>query len=184
MKLNKGNMNNYFSRYLELLGIKKIIKAERHGFVIPLHFRNNYAQNRILLVGDAAGFIDPITAEGISFAILSGQIAAESIIKGDLLSDDVCGLYNREISKKILPELKAGRALSLFIYSFSSVRKWIVRFYGKKLSELITDVVMGEKNYTELIKNPLNYIKLLYKISLKDFQFNSVKKVKSIQIKS
>ena len=184
MKLKNGNLNNYFFKYLELLGIKKIIKTERHGFVIPLHFRNKYAQNRILLTGDAAGFVDPITAEGISFALLSGQIAAESIIKGNFLPDNVCSRYNREISERILPELRAGRILSLFIYSYSRLRIWIIKLYGKKLGELITDVVMGDKKYSELIKNPSNYLKLLYKLSLKNLPFKPADKVKPIQVNS
>jgi geranylgeranyl reductase family protein len=38
------------------------------------------ARNGILFCGDAAGFTDPITAEGISFAIESGIIAGETAI--------------------------------------------------------------------------------------------------------
>ncbi|MGH7452438.1 MAG: hypothetical protein ACRENG_13915, partial [bacterium] len=37
-------------------------------------------RNGILFCGDAAGFTDPITAEGISFAIESGIIAGETVI--------------------------------------------------------------------------------------------------------
>jgi geranylgeranyl reductase family protein len=44
--------------------------------------------DRILLAGDAAGFVDPFTGEGIAFAIRSGQLAAEtaaeSMQQGDL----------------------------------------------------------------------------------------------------
>jgi flavin-dependent dehydrogenase len=35
--------------------------------------------NRLLLVGDAAGFINPLSGEGIYYAMASGQIAAEII---------------------------------------------------------------------------------------------------------
>jgi len=35
--------------------------------------------NRLLLVGDAAGFINPLTGEGIYYAMVSGQIAATVI---------------------------------------------------------------------------------------------------------
>jgi geranylgeranyl reductase family protein len=34
---------------------------------------------RIFLVGDAGGFVDPLTGEGIYFAVVSGQAAAEAI---------------------------------------------------------------------------------------------------------
>ena len=165
MNMKNGNMNNYFSAYLKSLQINKIERLEKHGFVIPLTYRKVFAGNRILLIGDAAGFIDPITAEGISFAILSGQIASEALIKGNMDPATVYKEYNAQISKKIIPELKAGKILAKFVYGYRYVRIWIVRLYGKKLSELMTDVIMGEKKYSELVKDPLNYFKLLIKWS-------------------
>ena len=40
----------------------------------------NYA-NRSLLIGDAAGFVDPMMGEGIAYAMRSGQLAAQVIEK-------------------------------------------------------------------------------------------------------
>jgi flavin-dependent dehydrogenase len=37
-------------------------------------------RNRVLLVGDAGGFVDPLTGEGIYGALLSGQAAAHAIL--------------------------------------------------------------------------------------------------------
>jgi geranylgeranyl reductase family protein len=170
MNLKNGNLNDFFSKYMDSLNINNVIKAERHGYVIPFRLRKTFAKKRILLTGDAAGFVDPVTAEGISFAILSGQIAADSIVNNNLVPELVCKEYKYQVSKKIIPELKAGKYLSFFIYSYSWLRVWIVKFYGEKLSELMTDVVMGEKKYSELLKNPLNYFKLLFKWSVKNIQ--------------
>jgi flavin-dependent dehydrogenase len=170
MKIKSNNLNNIYLKYLELLGINKIVKSERHGFVIPLIPRNSLAKERILFVGDAAGFADPITGEGISFAIHSGKLAAESIIKGKFAPESVCKEYNFQVSNQILPELKAGKFLASFIYGNKKVRVWIIRLYGRKLSELITDVIMGEKKYSDLVKDPMNYIKLLFKWSIKNLR--------------
>lgn len=41
--------------------------------------KRRVATSRILLCGDAAGFVDAFTGEGISYAIRSGQIAANAI---------------------------------------------------------------------------------------------------------
>ncbi|HTJ29011.1 MAG TPA: geranylgeranyl reductase family protein, partial [Acidobacteriaceae bacterium] len=40
-------------------------------------------QGRVLLLGDAAGLVDPLTGEGIHSAIVSGQAAAAAILKGE-----------------------------------------------------------------------------------------------------
>jgi geranylgeranyl reductase family protein len=41
--------------------------------------RHKIPATRVFLVGDAGGFADPLTGEGIYFAIVSGQAAAETI---------------------------------------------------------------------------------------------------------
>lgn len=47
----------------------------------PLYFREpETAYDGMLLAGDAAGFIDPFAGDGISLALQSGTLAAESIV--------------------------------------------------------------------------------------------------------
>lgn len=51
----------------------------------PLAYRaRRLAGKRALLVGDAACFVDPFTGQGVYLALRCAQIAAESIISGDL----------------------------------------------------------------------------------------------------
>ena len=40
------------------------------------------ARDRVLLVGDAAGLVNPLQGEGIAQAMDSGRAAAESILAG------------------------------------------------------------------------------------------------------
>src|SRR5262249_46912492 len=71
--------------YLGCVGITQIQKAERHGYLIPVAPRREaLVRGRVLLVGDAAGVVDPITAEGISYAMLSGKLAAAAISDANL----------------------------------------------------------------------------------------------------
>jgi flavin-dependent dehydrogenase len=59
-------------------GVKRM-NGEGHWHVIPTgRFRRKTYADRILLVGDAAGFVDPFFGEGISLAIRSGSYAAET----------------------------------------------------------------------------------------------------------
>jgi geranylgeranyl reductase family protein len=56
--------------------------ARMRGHLIPVGgMRRKLGGSRILLAGDAAGFLDPFTGEGIAYAIRSGQIAAEVICR-------------------------------------------------------------------------------------------------------
>ena len=56
-------------------------------------------RGRVLLVGDAAGLVDPLTGEGIHSAVVSGQAAAAAILECDLSSDpNVAAAYSRELA--------------------------------------------------------------------------------------
>src|SRR5439155_407389 len=72
------NLHGQLEEYLRVIGLAPQ-SLERHGFVIPVRPRAGpLARERMLLVGDAAGFADPVTAEGISFAAQSGKLAADA----------------------------------------------------------------------------------------------------------
>ena len=56
-------------------------------------------RGRVLLVGDAAGLVDPLTGEGIHSAIVSGQAAAAAILECDLNeSTNVAAAYARHLA--------------------------------------------------------------------------------------
>jgi geranylgeranyl reductase family protein len=157
-----ANLNERFHSYLRLLGITSVLRMERHGSLIPVAARSGpFAVGRILLAGDAAGFVDPVTCEGITFAIQSGQIAARSLIGGNLQAEEVGRAYDAEIAAEILPELNAARRLATLLYDHPTLRAIIVRLYGQRLSEAVTDIMTGERTYREVINNPANYFKLL-----------------------
>lgn len=52
-------------------------------------------QGRVLLVGDAAGLVDPLTGEGIHSALVSGQAAAAAILEA---KEDVAAAYARQLA--------------------------------------------------------------------------------------
>ncbi len=151
MKTSGINLNKYLKIYLSNLGIRNIIWEEKHGFIIPFNQKiKNLAFGRVLLAGDAAGLADPITAEGISYAIESGKLAAESITKGNFNPGTVSKIYTKS-TNKILTELKYARMLSLFVYHSPALRSMVFRMYGEKTSGLLTDISLGEKTYSKIV---------------------------------
>ena len=55
-------------------------KGRPQGHLIPVGGRTRYkAVDNLLLVGDAAGFADPLTGEGLYYAFTSARLAAETI---------------------------------------------------------------------------------------------------------
>ncbi|MBI4547247.1 MAG: NAD(P)/FAD-dependent oxidoreductase [Ignavibacteriae bacterium] len=158
---NSANLHHVVKNYLKLLGIVRIPRIEKHGFVIPMGLRKDgFARNRVLLVGDAAGFVDPVTGEGITFAILSGQLAARAVIEGNFDEQSVRQNYLTTLQERILPELRIASFLSNFLYHPQS-RNWLFRRYGRKFADAVTDVMMGEKTYKHIVSTPRSYLQLI-----------------------
>ena len=80
---------------------------------LPVRRRGMAIQSgRCLLLGDAAGLVDPVTGEGIYNAVRSAQMAApviENYLKGSCADLQE---YEAVVDRKIMPELKAARALA------------------------------------------------------------------------
>ncbi|KIN64033.1 Geranylgeranyl reductase [Sulfitobacter noctilucicola] len=64
--------------YLEQLGHDPAALKIRGHFIPFGYFRKTPGRDAVLLCGDAAGLVDPVTGEGIAFAIESGSLAAQS----------------------------------------------------------------------------------------------------------
>ncbi|TXT54136.1 MAG: Digeranylgeranylglycerophospholipid reductase [Candidatus Thorarchaeota archaeon] len=72
-----------FERFCELIGcdreVELVPEKIRTYFLGADGLQNKNVLDRVILVGDAAGFVDPMMGEGIAYAMQSGVFAAEVI---------------------------------------------------------------------------------------------------------
>ena len=156
------DLQGKLAAYLRQLGLGRVEKVERHGYLIPLAPRRGpLARGRVLLAGDAAGLVDPVTAEGITHAILSGQLAAAALTEGRLDAARVGQIYQSLVEQHILGELRAARFLARILYRHPRIRNGVFRRHGHALCEFATQVIMGESGYREALRRPGSYLKLL-----------------------
>ncbi len=149
----KINLKKFYKEYMETLGISNVINESQHGFQIPVSPRTDgFVKNNVFLIGDAAGFADPITAEGISNAIYSGKLAAEAIIESEQNSKLAEKLYTEKLEEKLLPEIKTGLWLSKWFYEQKTIRNILLKKYGQRFSEAMADVFHGKRSYPKDIK--------------------------------
>ena len=90
----RADLRKRLNRYVNRLGLR-LDGNEVHGHAVPC-FRvrpwpfwrgqplEPLATRRCVLVGDAAGLVDPLIGEGIRYALASGRIAAFAIQQDDL----------------------------------------------------------------------------------------------------
>ncbi|HEB32142.1 MAG TPA: NAD(P)/FAD-dependent oxidoreductase [Spirochaetes bacterium] len=70
-------LKHRFKEMLEMWNLRTDLKTK--GCFLPVsRFKHDICADRIMLTGDAAGFVDSFSGEGIRFAIISGKIAAET----------------------------------------------------------------------------------------------------------
>ena len=147
-KKTRINLKTFYKSYLKTLEINEVIKEDEHGYVIPVSPRKDTFTNKnVFLTGDAAGFADPVVAEGISNSIRSGILAAQAIIEAELDFDRAAKLYAQKLDESILVEIKTGAFFSDFLYEREAARNFTVKKKGQYLAEYLTDIFTGDKNY-------------------------------------
>ncbi len=155
-KKAKINLKKYYQEYLKTIGITTILKESQHGFQIPIAPRTDgFVKNNVFLIGDAAGFADPITAEGISNAIYSGVLVAEAISESNLHLEKAKELYLEKLEAKLLPEIKTGLWLAKWFYEQKTIRNVMLKKYGQRFSEAMADIFHGERSYPKDIKQAI-----------------------------
>jgi geranylgeranyl reductase family protein len=157
-----GHLREDFTRYVAHLGLGEPLAIEMHGALVPVRPRRGaLARERVLLVGDAAGLADPVTCEGITYALRSGQLAAGAIVEGGDDAERVSALYQERVHREILRELRLARILAAALYGRPGLRTALFHRFGQALCEAVTEVILGSATYRELLSRPQNYLQVL-----------------------
>ncbi|MCB2191525.1 MAG: NAD(P)/FAD-dependent oxidoreductase [Deltaproteobacteria bacterium] len=110
-----GGLRRRFQAFARRLGLSNA--GTPRGAVIPCPHRRRLrvVKGRAALVGDAAGLADPVLGEGIAQAVVSGRMAAQAILAGDL------NLYQRTVEQTLLKDHHHARLLARLIYRVPKV---------------------------------------------------------------
>ena len=116
---------------------------ETRGGLIPANGPkkiDGLVSDNILLVGDAGGFVEPITAEGIEPAMLSGIAAGETIIeafrKKDI-SKDFLKIFEKKYKEKKYTDVKLDELNKLKLYSKLFFYIFNKKYIPKQIRKLI-----------------------------------------------
>lgn len=104
---------------------------------------------RTLLVGDAAGFVDSFSGEGISYAILSGEIAAEIIedaVNRDDFSEPLLAEYEKICYTRFGKKLKHALFLTKLVHNFPDIFFKIMSTKSSALNNYL-EVMTGRNSY-------------------------------------
>jgi len=82
--LNEGpRLRLHLSRLARAHGLDPETLTDVRGHRLPMRLpRSRAARDRVLLVGDAAGLVDPLSGDGIYEAFVSARLAADAVLAG------------------------------------------------------------------------------------------------------
>ena len=138
------NSREEFKKFTTLPFVKRALNHSTleifKPHLIPVGLRPKLYDDNVFAVGDAGGIVDPISGKGIPYAMMSGQIAIESIKtceKRDKL--DKLGItYEKSLDRNFLRVLKAKRiARNKIFQSDENLKKFLKLWENYRSSEIV-----------------------------------------------
>jgi flavin-dependent dehydrogenase len=135
--------------------------------------RNRVAGEGWMAVGDAAGLVDPITGEGLYYAIRSADLAARSLLSEVNEIAEKVAQYRRVLRRDIAADLEFGSRLAKRVFLgrflFGSVPARMVQFTRRspRFSAIMQDLFSGKQPYLGLKRRLLDNLNgSLYEIGM------------------
>ena len=94
------------------------VRANFTPFLIPIGGPlPRPGRGRVLLSGDAGGFVNGFTAEGIYYAMVSGDLAASTVVASwPSTTVELAGTYRRAVRKEMGAELRDSVLLQRYLF--------------------------------------------------------------------
>ncbi len=146
---SKGtNARDAFEKLLDDLSCRNLMKEYQiRGGLIPCgSYVSSPCKDNIFLVGDAAGFVDPLTGEGIYNALLSGIIAAEVLINSEYTNK--VSAYKDLCRGRIIKSIRQGLLARWFLFEEPFRSLSMKKLYrNKNHMILFMDLLSGSMDY-------------------------------------
>ncbi len=149
-----------------------------YSHMLPALDTSSWRQNRVagegwLAVGDAAGLVDPITGEGLYYALRSADLAVRSLLSDVSSLAEKVNQYRRSLRRDFAADLEFGSRLArrVFMGKFlcGSVPARMVQFTRRspRFSAIMQDLFAGRQPYIGLRQRLLKNLNgSLYEIAM------------------
>ncbi len=119
---------------------------------IPVRIKkDNFHQGRILVAGDSAGLTDPLTGEGIYYAVRSGKLAAEACSAYLNAQSSSLQVYSDQVNHELMEELLEANKIKYLFNTFPLKIHTLVKDKNRVRSAF-GKVLRGERMYADVRK--------------------------------
>jgi geranylgeranyl reductase family protein len=152
-------MRARLERYMAMHG-HSLNGASFYAHPIPSLETMSWKHNRTagdgwLAAGDAAGLVDPITGEGLYYAMRSGELAAQAILS-DAPAEQIPSVYRAALHRDFMADLafasSIARRVFLGRFALGAIPDRMVQFARRSSSfaAIVRQLVSGEQSYARL----------------------------------
>ena len=157
-------LREHLRRLCEAHGVSSDDLEELRGYRLPLREpRSTLARGRALVVGDAAGLIDPVSGDGMFEGFLSSQYAAEAVL--DLLAGRAESLdpYGPRLASRLATHLWASWGVKVALDRFPRATFGLAstKIVWSAVERLVRGEVADVGGIRGLARPPLKAIALL-----------------------
>ena len=152
--------------------------AAFYSHLLPSLSAASWEKNRVagegwMAVGDAAGLVDPVTGEGLYYAIRSADLAVGALLSEASEPAERAGQYRQSLRRDFAADLEFGSRLAKRVFLgrflFGSVPARMVQFSRRspRFSAIIQDLFAGKQPYLGLKRRLVQNLNgSLYDISM------------------
>ncbi len=149
-----AELRRVLEHWLEENGFR-LAEARFYSHILPSFRTESFETLRVCgdgwaMIGDSAGLVDPITGEGLYYALRSAELCADAVLT------DRPGKYQGALEEDVLPELKLAASISRRFYSGQifgeSILERMVSLTRQSASirDLMSDLFAGNQGYRDL----------------------------------
>lgn len=132
--------------------------SRRRAFRIPSWNRSIFNIKNILFTGDAAGFVMPVTYEGIYYAMKSGEFASRAIVQGK--PHAYKNLWNSRFRRRFS---LMRRIAGLFYQGDEQTEKWVAIHKSPEVQEIAMALWLRKESGNRNLLSYLNCFRHLLK---------------------
>jgi geranylgeranyl reductase family protein len=133
-----------------------------YAHMLPALESSGWRKNRVagdgwLAVGDAGGLVDPITGEGLYYALRSSDLASQVVLNESVAPAAKAAAYRKTISEDFMDDLAFGASLARRVFTqrfplVGSAPDAMVRLVrrSQKFQHVMQDLFAGTQPYLEL----------------------------------
>jgi geranylgeranyl reductase family protein len=148
-----GRLRPHLAALREHYGLAEVDMENVRGHHLPTR-EGDAAITRgpVLLVGDAAGLVDPMSGEGIFAAFVSGRLAAEAALRYLDGKEPDLWPYEAVVERELMPDIRAASVLRDAYHYTPLPSYWGLRlsaYFRRSLCQVMT----GEKTYAGFFRS-------------------------------